>query len=246
MSGKTREELIYLAKLAEQCERYDEMMNYVVHFCEATKDELTNDERTLVQDAFKNIVGKRRSSWRIINLIENKKRKNGEQLRSEHAKTYKHVIEGELTQKCELILNLLNSILLPKAKGSEYKIFLNKMRGDYYRYMAEYSEGQSKASAADLAGKAYDVTRELVFQDEKNGGLSATHPQRLGLALNYSVFYYEIKKDVAKASEIARDAFDEAIADLDNIDDDYYKDATLIMQLLRDNLTLWTEENEAE
>ena len=78
MSGKTREELIYLARLAEQCERYDEMMNYVVHFCEATKEELTQDERTLVQDAFKNIVGKRRSSWRIINLIENKKRKNGE------------------------------------------------------------------------------------------------------------------------------------------------------------------------
>ena len=78
MSGKTPAELLYLAKLAEQCERYDEMMNYVVHFCEATKDELTPDERTLVQDAFKNIVGKRRSSWRIINLIESKKRKNNE------------------------------------------------------------------------------------------------------------------------------------------------------------------------
>ena len=78
MSGKTPQELLYLAKLAEQCERYDEMMNYVVHFCEATKDELTPDERTLVQDAFKNIVGKRRSSWRIINLIESKKRKNNE------------------------------------------------------------------------------------------------------------------------------------------------------------------------
>ena len=51
----------------------------------------------------------------------------------------------------------------------------------------------------------------------------------MGLALNYSVFFYEIKKDVTKASEIARDAFDEAIADLDNIDDEYYKDATLIM-----------------
>ena len=41
---------------------------------------------------------------------------------------------------------------------------------------------------------------------------------------------------------MARDAFDEAIADLDNVDDDFYKDATLIMQLLRDNLTLWTSD----
>lgn len=69
---------------------------------------------------------------------------------------------------------------------------------------------------------------------------------RLGLALNFSVFYYEIRQNPNEACKMARDAFDEAIADLDDIDDDFYKDATLIMQLLRDNLTLWTEEVEAE
>ena len=69
---------------------------------------------------------------------------------------------------------------------------------------------------------------------------------RLGLALNFSVFYYEIKQNASQACKMARDAFDEAIADLDDIDDDFYKDATLIMQLLRDNLTLWTEEVEAD
>ena len=72
----------------------------------------------------------------------------------------------------------------------------------------------------------------------------STHPIRLGLALNYSVFYYEISKDPKKACKMARDAFDDAIADLDNVEDEFYKDATLIMQLLRDNLTLWTEEVE--
>jgi 14-3-3 protein epsilon len=65
---------------------------------------------------------------------------------------------------------------------------------------------------------------------------------KLGLALNYSVFYYEILQSPEKACKMARDAFDEAIADLDNVQDEYYKDATLIMQLLRDNLTLWTSE----
>ncbi len=72
--------------------------------------------------------------------------------------------------------------------------------------------------------------------------LATTHPVRLGLALNYSVFYYEIMQTPEKACKMARDAFDEAIADLDNVQDDYYKDSTLIMQLLRDNLTLWTSE----
>jgi len=69
------------------------MMNYVIHFCEATKDELTKDEKDLVQDSFKNIVGKRRASWRIINLIQNKKTKNKEAIRAEHARNYKMVIE---------------------------------------------------------------------------------------------------------------------------------------------------------
>ena len=41
---------------------------------------------------------------------------------------------------------------------------------------------------------------------------------------------------------MARQAFDDAIADLDNVEDEYYKDNTLIMQLIRDNLTLWTSE----
>jgi len=59
--------------------------------------------------------------------------------------------------------------------------------------------------------------------------MSSTHPIRLGLVLNYSVFYYEIKKNAIKACKLARDSFDEAIADLDNVEDEFYKDATLIM-----------------
>lgn len=71
-----------------------------------------------------------------------------------------------------------------------------------------------------------------------------THPIRLGLALNFSVFYYEIKDDSAKACELAKEAFDEAMKELDKVENADYKDSTLIMQLLRDNLTLWTSESE--
>ena len=76
-----------------------------------------------------------------------------------------------------------------------------------------------------------------------NKDLPPTHPIRLGLALNFSVFYYEILNSPDRACHIAKQAFDDAIAELDTLSEESYKDSTLIMQLLRDNLTLWTSDN---
>ena len=76
-----------------------------------------------------------------------------------------------------------------------------------------------------------------------NKELPPTHPIRLGLALNFSVFYYEILNSPDRACHIAKQAFDDAIAELDTLSEESYKDSTLIMQLLRDNLTLWTSDN---
>jgi 14-3-3 protein epsilon len=78
--------------------------------------------------------------------------------------------------------------------------------------------------------------------------LTPTHPIRLGLALNFSVFYYEILNSPDRACHLAKQAFDDAIAELDSLSEESYRDSTLIMQLLRDNLTLWTSSdgNDAE
>jgi hypothetical protein len=62
-----------------------------------------------------------------------------------------------------------------------------------------------------------------------NPYLQSTHPLKLGLILNFSVFHYEIKQNATIACKMSRDAFDEAIQNLDDIEDDFYKDATLIM-----------------
>lgn len=80
------------------------------------------------------------------------------------------------------------------------------------------------------------------LQDIANTELAPTHPIRLGLALNFSVFYYEILNSPDRACSLAKQAFDEAIAELDTLGEESYKDSTLIMQLLRDNLTLWTSD----
>merc|ERR1711990_1006529 len=87
--------------------------------------------------------------------------------------------------------------------------------------------------------EAYKAAFEVAQKE-----MPPTHPIRLGLALNYSVFYYEILNDPDQACNLAKHAFDDAIAELGTLSEESYKDSTLIMQLLRDNLTLWTSDKQ--
>ena len=63
--------------------------------------------------------------------------------------------------------------------------------------------------------------------------------------LNF-IYLTQVLNDPSKACNLAKQAFDVAIADIEHIEEDQYKDATTIMQLIRDNLTLWTSEMDDE
>jgi 14-3-3 protein epsilon len=110
-------------------------------------------------------------------------------------------------------------------------------KGDYHRYLAEFAQGDKRKEASTHAHDAYKSATDIAQTD-----LAPTHPIRLGLALNFSVFYYEIMNSPDRACHLAKQAFDDAIAELDTLSEESYKDSTLIMQLLRDNLTLWTSD----
>merc|ERR1712061_119953 len=150
-------------------------------------------------------------------------------------------VEAELDKICNTILGVLDNNLIPKCTSGESKVFFQKMKADYYRYIAEFTEGDKKTKAAESARAAYSEAQAVA---EK--GLAVTHPIRLGLALNFSVFQYEVLGEPDEACKKARTAFEDAIAELDNVAEDSYNDSTLIMQLLRDNLTLWTSDQEGE
>merc|ERR1711939_995351 len=191
MSGE-RNDAVYMAKLSEQAERYDEMVTFMKNIA-SLDQELSVEERNLLSVAYKNVIGARRASWRIVSSIEGKEESEG---------------------ICEDILKVLDDHLIKSAESGESKVFYHKMKGDYHRYLAEFASSE----------------------------LPPTHPIRLGLALNFSVFYYEILSSPDKACALAKQAFDDAIAELDTLSEESYKDSTLIMQLLRDNLTLWTSD----
>jgi len=235
-----RAQNVYFAKLAEQAERYDEMADYMEKVGKAG-GELSVEERNLLSVAYKNAVGSRRAAWRIITSVEQKEITKGNQYNAKWAKEYCTKVEGELQKICDTILGLLDGSLISQAGTGESKVFYQKMKADYYRYIAEFTEGEAKSKAAESARAAYADAAEVASKD-----LAVTHPIRLGLALNYSVFMYEVLSNPDEACKMARMAFEDAIAELDNVAEDSYKDSTLIMQLLRDNLTLWTSDGEGQ
>jgi 14-3-3 protein epsilon len=229
-----RKDLVFMARTAETAERYDDMCRFMRNLVKITnsQSDLTVEERNLLSVAYKNVIGARRASWRTLNVDEYKD--------NELIKKYKSMVETELESICHDVLDLLENTLVSnsKGKGNEGEVFYLKMTGDYYRYLAEFVSGKSYDKKA---AENYDKAMQVATQK-----LSPTHPIRLGLALNYSVCHYEILKDQKKACELAKTAFDEAISKLDQLDEASYKDSTLIMQLLRDNLTLWTTDTDAE
>ncbi|XP_012663040.1 14-3-3 protein zeta/delta [Otolemur garnettii] len=233
-----RIELVQRAKLAEQAERYDDMVACMKTVTEQGT-ELSNEERNLLSVAYKNVVGARRSSWRVISNIEQKA--EGNEKKQQLAEDYRETIETELRDICNEVLSLLEKYLIPSASQPDSKVFYLKMKGDYYRYLAEIAAGDDKTGTVDRSQQAYQDAFEISKRE-----MPPTHPIRLGLALNFSVFYYEILNSPEKACSLAKTAFDEAIAELDTLSEESYKDSTLIMQLLRDNLTLWTSDTQGD
>ncbi|KGN52521.2 14-3-3-like protein GF14 iota [Cucumis sativus] len=233
---RERETQVYMAKLAEQAERYDEMVECMKKVAKLDV-ELTVEERNLLSVGYKNVIGARRASWRIMSSIEQKEESKSNENNVKLIKSYRQKVEEELSKICIDILTIIDKHLIPSSTSSEASVFYYKMKGDYYRYLAEFKTDQERKEAADQSLKGYETAASTA-----NTELPSTHPIRLGLALNFSVFYYEIMNSPERACHLAKQAFDEAIAELDTLSEESYKDSTLIMQLLRDNLTLWTSD----
>ncbi|PPS06865.1 hypothetical protein GOBAR_AA13783 [Gossypium barbadense] len=174
-TGSTREENVYMAKLAKQAERYEEMVEFMEKVVKAVNEGIME---------------------RIISSIEQKEESRGNGDHVAIIKEYRGKIEAELSKICDGILSLLESHLIPSASTAESKVFYLKMKGDYHRYLAEYTAGVERKEAAKSTLLAYKSAQ----------------------------------------------AFDDAISELDTLGEESYKDSTLIMQLLRDNLTLWTSD----
>jgi len=235
-----------LSQAAEAAERYGDMVKIMEKLVKGKlekNEELSPDQRNLLSVAYKNVVGEKRSSWRVLN------EDNQFEDAAELALKYKKRVEAELEGTCTEILDVLKKLTdqnkdrieneddeVKQKSLQECQVFYLKMIGDYYRYLTEaFPSDDYKSNCSKHYEDAMNIAEKT---------LEATHPTRLGLALNYSVCHYEILNQPKDACALAKKAFDEAIEKLDSLSDVSYRDSTLIMQLLRDNLTIWNQSDD--
>lgn len=163
------------------------------------------EERNLLSIAYKNITNSLRNSWRIVDTVHKLQSTRSSGGKTKHLlliRRQRERIERELTNVCKDIVLLLDRELLPAAGKGEEVVFFSKMwlfrhstfrtwnsphtrKGDYCRYLAEFCQKRDRDRFAELSLNAYKLAYKHALAT-----LHPLHPTRLGLALNFSVFYH--------------------------------------------------------
>jgi len=229
------EELSALAQVAEEAERYEDASKYIEDLIKKKKEDLTKEEKNIFYNSNKYIINSKRSSLRSTHLMEEKEKKHSSQYFA-IVTNFKNILESEIMDVCKNIINLINNYLLKKTITDESKVFYLKMKGDYCRYLCEILNSNENQNYIDESEKSYKEANDLAQN------LPWTNSVRLGLSLNYSVFYYEIKKNVNQAIKIGKEAIKGAKKQNDKIKEDEDKDALHTLQTLKENILIWEKE----
>ncbi|KAI0650274.1 14-3-3-like protein [Trametes meyenii] len=235
----SRLDRLYLAKIADQAERYQDVINQLKDIVITSGPQLTIDERNLLSIAYKNLTATLRSSWRTIDALQKKEVLLSTRQELKLMRVQKERIEKDIDALCRDVVDLLENTLIPAANDGEEMVFYSKMRGDYYRYLAELTRLHPKENLASTSLEAYKSAYKHALIT-----LSPTHPTRLGLALNFAVYFHDIMRSPERACHLAKHAFDKAVsaasespATVANLED-----SLMILQLMRDDLILWQGE----
>lgn len=236
LDGYDRDELVFMAKLYEKAEKPNETITFIKQFVKVNPV-LNKEERNVLNSGYKYLITHNRASWRILSNMEKKEEKKGNSENLNSVRDVKTKVENDIKNAVADIQELLDTVLIPNAAKNESKAYYLKLKGDYFRYLSEITTKDEQEEAMTQAEIAYNEGYEIA---EKN--LSTTNLTRLGLALNFSVFCYETRGLKEDACMIAKNAFEESMKCFEELEKNKSKDTILIIQLLKENLLLWTNE----
>ncbi|KAL3115036.1 hypothetical protein niasHT_016137 [Heterodera trifolii] len=235
---ETKEQIVYLIEVCEKARRYDDMVEAVRKLIKLDPN-LNPEERISLSTAYKGAMASRRSSWRGLVSIEERTGASLSDAQQQVLENYREKVQNELVNTCQELLTCIDEVLFPKASDVEQKVFYLKMKADYYRYMAEVATDEDRSVVVELAKGAY-----LKAMETAGDKIPATHPTRLGLALNFAVFNYEILNSVTEARKVIQTALDLANAEIPKLKEPLSEEAEGNLRVMKENMDLWKPEDD--
>ena len=231
----TREEYVFLSKLYEKAERYNDMVNAIKSFISLDPC-LTQEERMILSAGYKNLLTHKKDSWRLMTTLLKKEDKPNP-IEQQYLVESKLTLEKEILALCDDMHFVIDKYLLPNTEDIRAQVFYYKLKGDYHRYRCEYLNGSELDKVVQVTQKAYVTAMELA-----NSAMDIINPIRLGLVLNYCVFQYEIHGKKPQACEMARASLNEVMNYMEEIEKEKMRDTLMLFNILKENLFLWESE----
>lgn len=230
-----RDMALYMAQILDQTDRHDDTVELMKRVVELNP-QLNSEERNLLSAAYKNVIDIHRNGLRIFAAISEHKEGIASQNRVDQINKIRDQIIEELEKSCNELISIVTTKLLPIAQDAESRIFYEKLQADYYRYMCEAKTGEARDDCMQKAKECYESALEIAKKE-----LNPARPSYLGLILNYTVFLQEIIGNKEEALSLAQKTYNECTPLVDDNSDNSYSEATMILQILRDNILNWTE-----
>ena len=236
------EKNIYMALLAQQCSRFEEMFKFLEDSVIIRNKDLSFKERELLAYGYVTYIKSKRKSLHMIMAYETKEKKNENSIFLSYIQEYRRTLESDLTLSCQKIIYIIDSLLIKKADNNESKIFYKKLKGDLNRYIAEYAKDELREKVMKDGLTAYQEAMNL------SKDMPIMNETLLGLALNMSLFYYEVINERKNAIKIADECIHKVEKELANFDQDNENNKVImaLIGLIKENWENWTIEEEEQ
>ena len=233
------EDNLYLVRICHMSGQHELVIKYIEELIKQRKGNLTEEERNLLFSALKSLINFRRESWRTVNALETKEKKNESRLLS-RVSQLKSELFNEIFNYVNKGIQIIDNHLWKNANNDELRVNYAKIKADYNRYLLDLTPKENESSVNELKNKV-DENYKIGLSFCNN--LSSLNSTKIGLILNYTVFLFDNIGDQERAYKIANDTYmssTQAINE-DNYDMKLLKSLKVILGLLKDNIIKWSE-----
>ena len=210
------------------------------HIIKNKQEDLSEEERDILFNAYKNKISSYRNTFQIIKAYESKESKKNDSPYLKYIKEYKLKIKKEFQILCDNVINNIDKFILPKSFDKDNKIYYYKKKADYCKYIIENFDDTGETEMyLDMYITSYNNSIELLKNSNHKDSV------KLGLLLGLSTFYYDVIGNKMYAYKLASDTLNKSKKELEGADenDPKIQNALSMKNLIEETVARWKNEN---